>query len=438
MAGSAVDVTEASEAETRLKQHVDAGADTLDRLSTALAIFGPDQRLNFYNRAYLQLWGLDRTWLETRPNQGEILDRLRELRRLPEQRDFRAWKAQQLKLFDNADSALEQQWHLSGGTTLRVCVQAHPMGGLTVLYEDVTDRLRLEGQFATMTKVQKATLDTLQEGVAVFGPDARLKLYNAAFTHIWRLEADELIGEPHLNRIVEACAARFGPDRAWDLVRQGVASAAPERRREWDKVERSDGKLISLALAPLPDGATLASFADVTDRARIETALRERNEALIAADTLKTQFVQRVSYEFRTPLNSILGFAELLKAGTPGPLTDKQREYIDAVAAASNALRNLINGILDLSQIEAGAMQLDLEKLDLYELLSSVADRSRDMAARMKLTLKLDCAPGAGTFVGDRQRLDQVLSNLLSNALNNTPAPARSRSKVRSWTTTCA
>ena len=244
--GVAEDVVSLAEAEARVQQHEDAHADTLDRLATAVAIFGPDRRLTFYNRAYVRLWQLSETWLDGRPTEGEIVDRLRELRRLPEQPDFRAWKNEHLKLFEKADDHPEELWHLPGGKTLRVVAQPHPFGGLNFLYEDVSDQLRLESSYNTLIKVQKATLDTLREGVAVFGPDGRLKLHNAAFARIWRLDPGELAQEPHLKRIAEACAARFGLDRVWETVTAGVTAAAPERRREYGEVERSDGTIISL------------------------------------------------------------------------------------------------------------------------------------------------------------------------------------------------
>ncbi|MSP94642.1 MAG: PAS domain-containing sensor histidine kinase [Alphaproteobacteria bacterium] len=421
VAGCAIDVTALAEAEARLQQHIDAHADTLDRLVTAVAVFGPDRRLSFYNQAYVRLWGLSETWLDAHPTEGEILDRLRELRRLPEQPDFRAWKQQRLKIFEERDHQTEELWHLPGGKTLRICVQSHPFGGLVLLYEDVSDRLRLESSYNTLIKVQKATLDTLQEGVAVFGPDGRLKLFNAAFARIWRLEAADLAGEPHLKRIADACAARFGTDRVWEGVLSSVTSAAPERHREWGEIERSDGVIVSLSLAPLPDGATLASFADVTDRFRIESALRERNEALEASDKLKSEFVKRVSYELRTPLNSIVGFAQLLKDGTPGALNARQGEYVEAIGKASETLRVLINDILDLSQIESGAMDLDFQKVDLYWLLSTMAGQMREWTARLGLGLTLDCREDTGVFVGDARRLKQVVFNLLSNAFKYTP-----------------
>ncbi|HXI99707.1 MAG TPA: ATP-binding protein [Micropepsaceae bacterium] len=421
VAGAALDVTDVAEAETRLQRHIDAHSDMLHALTTAVVIFGPDQRVNYYNHAFVRLWGLSEVWLESRPRHGELLDRLRELRRLPEQPDFRAWKQLRTRMFERRDNHPEELWHLPSGQTLRVTARPHPMGGVVILYDDVSTQLRLESSYNTLIKVQKATLDALHEGVAVFGLDGRLKLYNAAFARIWRLESDELSGEPHLKRIAESCAARLGGDRSWEIVISSVTSAAAERNREWREIERSDGTVIALNIAPLPDGATLLSFADVTDRFRIESALRERNEALEASDNLKSEFVKRMSYELRTPLNSIVGFAQMMKGGITGPLNERQSEYVEAIVAASDTLRNLVSGVLDLSQIEAGAMELELERLDLYLLLFGVAEHAREWAAKIGLTFILDCKEDAGQFVADSRRLKQVVFNLISNALKYTP-----------------
>lgn len=421
IAGSALDVTALYDAEAKLKQHVEVHADTLDKLAAGVAIFGPGKKLTFHNRAYAHLFDLDEVFLASDPGVGEILDRLREARRLPEQSDFRAWRQEHLKKFERMGEIPDEMWHLPNGTALRVAAQRHPLGGTIFLYEDVSSRLQLESSYNTLIKAQKATLDTLQEGIAVFGPDGRLKLYNTAFANLWRLDATELAAEPHLKRIAETCAARFGSDRAWEIVSATVNSAAPERQRDWGEVERSDGTMISLSISQLPDGATLTTFADATDRFRIETALRERNEALEAAGNLKTEFVKRVSYELRTPLNSIIGFAELLKAGTPGPLTSKQAEYIEDIVASSTGLRTLINNVLDLSEFDTGAMHLDLVELDLFRLLESVATPVRDWTERLGLTFELDCKQDAGVFAGDSRRLKQVVFNLVSNAIKYTP-----------------
>src|SRR5205823_6267283 len=148
--GSAIDVTEAAAAEATLQQHIDAHVDTLDKLATAVAIFGRDRELVFYNRAFAALWGLPETWLDTHPSDDEVLDRLREARKLPEQRDYQAWKRARLSAYDQAErQASEETWHLPTGKTLRVVTQPHPFGGLIFLYEDVTEKLALESAYNT-------------------------------------------------------------------------------------------------------------------------------------------------------------------------------------------------------------------------------------------------------------------------------------------------
>src|SRR5690606_1873527 len=130
------------------------------------------------------------------------------------------------------------------------------------------------------------------------------------------------------------------------------------------RLERIDGSVVDCATVPLPDGATLVCFQDVTDTVNVERVLRERNDALVVADELKNDFVHHVSYELRTPLTNIIGFAHLLHDPATGPLTHKQREYLGYISSSSAALLAIINDILDLASIDAGAMQLDLVPVD--------------------------------------------------------------------------
>jgi len=419
--GAAVDVTDTAAAEARLQQHADAHADTLDRLQTAVAIFGRDQKLTFYNKAFIKLWGLPESFLDKHPSDGEVLDRLRETRKLPEQRDFQAWKRSRLALYQEGlrEKPSEEPWHLPNGQTIRVVTQPHPFGGLTFLYEDVTARLTLESDYNTLIKVQSATLDTLSEGVAVFGPDGKLKLRNAAFARIWEFDGEDLDGEPHLRTIAALSRDRFGDCQIWDQLIQAIVAGAAAR--DLGDVERSDRSVLSLSTSPLPDGATLVTFNDVTDRFRIENALRDRNEGLEAADRLKSDFIKHVSYELRTPLNTILGFSEHLASGMPGALNSQQEEYIQAIVSGGNTLKNLVNDILDLALVESGALRLELERIDLNELIGDVATHAREWAAKMGLALEVNVPPQAGVFLADARRLRQIVFNLLSNAFKYTP-----------------
>ncbi|HET7083487.1 MAG TPA: PAS-domain containing protein [Rhizomicrobium sp.] len=418
--GTALDVTDVTAAEARLQQHADAHADTLDKLQTAVAIFGRDQKLSFYNKAFVKLWGLPEGFLDKHPSDGEVLDRLREARKLPEQRDYPAWKRARLELYRDGsrEKSGEETWHIPGGQTIRVVSQPHPFGGLTFLYEDVTAGLTLQSDYNTLVKVQSATLNTLSEGVAVFGPDGKLKLHNAAFSRIWEFEADDLEDEPHVRTIAALSRDKFGDSVIWDQLIQAIVQGASAR--DLGDVERSDRSILSLATSPLPDGATLVTFKDVTDRFRIESALRDRNEGLEAADRLKSDFIKHVSYELRTPLNTILGFSEHLASGAPGPLNSQQEEYVQAIVAGGNTLKSLVNDILDLALVESGALRLELERINLHELITDIAAHARDWAAKAGLSLEAEVAQD-GVFLADSRRLRQIVFNLLSNAFKFTP-----------------
>jgi signal transduction histidine kinase len=423
--GSAVDVTDVSNAEAKLQQHVDANADTLDKLATAVAIFGRDQKLNFYNRAFLRLWNLPDGWLDTHPTAGEILDRLREARRLPEQRDYQAWKRHWLSMFEApSEQHPEDLWHLPDGKTLRIVPQPHPFGGLTFVFEDVTEKLSLESSYNQLIKVQSATLDTLQEAVAVFGPDGRMKLHNAAFQRVWDMEPAELSGEPHVSRIAQDCIRRFGDEGEWQKLVAAISSGSA-RQRDWGEIERNDDSILSVSLAPLPDGATLVTFADVTDRFRIESALRDRNEALEAADQLKSDFVHHASFLFRDPLNAVRGFADMLASGVAGPLSDKQNEYARDILAAAEKLSEVTSDILDLAMIDSGTMRLELARVDLYELLQRVSEPLRAHSESLDIAFTLDVRPDIGQVVVDPRRVSQIVFNLLSNAFRFTPREGR-------------
>ena len=197
--GFAFDRTDVEIAETELRRHVSAHAEVLEGIGAAVAIYGADQRLKFFNAAFAILWGLEAEWLAAEPSFGDVLERLRERRRIPEHADFRAFKRERLQLFTSLIHRQQELMHLPDDRTLLLSISPHPFGGLTFIYENVTDRLALERSCNTLTQVRRATLDNLFEGVAVYGSDGRLKLHNPAYLKIWGLSQDDVAGEPHIG-----------------------------------------------------------------------------------------------------------------------------------------------------------------------------------------------------------------------------------------------
>ena len=424
-AGIGTDATEAESMRGALARLVDAHRRTLDQLPIGVASFDAKQRLTFYNAAYRALWDFDAVYLDQGPTDSALIEELRAAGKLPEQldfRNFRAWKAQLHEAY-RANDPKEHIWHLAGGRTVRVVTTPNPDGGVTYLFHDVTERLELERRFEEMIRVQGETLDNLAEGVAVFASDGRLRLSNPAFAAMWQLDAAALAERPHIETITALCRPLHGGHPLWQSVREAV-TAMDGRTAVAGRLERRDGSVVDCSTVPLPGGATLVAFHDVTDSVNVERALRERNEALEDADRIKISFVHHVSYELRSPLTNIIGFVHLLADPTTGPLAPKQREYLDYITVSSNTLLALINNILDLATIDAGRMQLSLGSVDIRNAMQAAAEGVQDRLVSAGLVLDIRATPDIGSFVADAARLRQILFNLLANAVSFSPGGA--------------
>jgi signal transduction histidine kinase len=421
--GFARDLTDLEAAETELKRHVAAHAAVLERVAVAIAIYGADRRLSFFNNAFAQLWRLEEDWLLAQPLIEEVMERLRERRRLPEVADFRAFRRQLVAQFTSLIAPQEELLHLPDERTLRLVVSPHPLGGLVYAYEDVTDRLALERSYNTLIAVQRETLDHLYEGIAVFGSDGRLKLSNPAYVTLWDLTQDDLVSEPHVGQLADKFRRFLDDGTDWSERKARLIARLTADRAASTTLNRRDGSVLQAVTVPLPDGNTLLSYLDVTDTTRVENALRERTEALEAAGRLKSEFLANVSYELRTPLTSITGYAEMLTNQTyAGALTPRQLEYSQHILESAQQFTRLVDDILDLATIEAGYMELDTSDVDIHALLSSVLTLQQAQARNLGLRLEFDCPTTIGTVPGDERRLKQVVFSLVSNALKFTPA----------------
>jgi signal transduction histidine kinase len=418
-AGMAIDRTEVAAMRAELSRMIEAHRRVLDQLATGVAIFDVDRKLTFYNAAFRSLFELDAGFLDQTPTDSAVLDRLRSAHKLPEEQDFRQWKQQLYEAY-RATEPQEHTWYLPDGRTLRVVTTPNPEGGVTYLYDDVTESLDLHRRYDAMIKVQSETLDHLAEAVAVFGSDGRVRLHNPAFQRMWKLSAEALDQHPHVEQVTAWCQALHDDGAVWRSLRAAV-TAIDGREPIAASIERRDGATINMTTMPLPDGATLVTFQDVSDTVNVERALRERNEALEAADRIKIDFVHHVSYELRSPLTNIIGFAHFLGDPAFGPLNDKQREYLGYITASTNALLALINNILDLATIDAGAMTLNLAEVDIRAAMQAAAEGVQDRLKTDNLKLEIRSASGIGSFTADERRLRQILFNLLSNAVGFSP-----------------
>src|SRR5690606_36712653 len=398
------------------------------------------RELTQFNAAYANLWRLDRKFLTPGLDERAILDKLRTEGMLPNQVDYHNWRARHLESYERKTPFEADPWHLRGGRQIKVIsAPAGPNGGVIYVFEDLTERLELESTNKAFTNVLRETIMALNEAVAVFGTNGRLTLSNPQLSKLWKLPMNELGANPHIDQLADASGHAIPEDGAtiWRDLKRTIIDLNPTRTDRTGRINRSDGRLIDYAITRLPDGQTMMTFLDVTESASYSKVLKERNDALMAADTLKDAFVENVSYELRSPLTNIIGFADLLAnsegGGDGGSLTPKQREYLDYIRASSVTLGVLIDNILDLASVDAGIAELKPERQDVSALVEKARaglTASFPEVSGEAPNLVVDIEPGLPEFIADGTRMVQVLYNLLSNAARFSPPGGEIRLSV--------
>jgi signal transduction histidine kinase len=420
VAGFAIDIQDLEDARFELAQHVDSQRELADRMTAGVVQFDVDRTLSFFNQPFAVMAQLEPDWLSERPEFDRLLERMRESGRLPEVRDFPAWKAERREWFTSTAEVISEDWILASGDHWRIVAQPLPDGGVRMIVEDRTEQVRLASSRDTLLRVRTATFDNLFEAISVFASDGRLYLWNKRFSEVWKLDEQWLSEHPRVDELVPAMARRLVNPNAAAQVREMVRSTTSGRRSGSGRVSMSDGRHFEYAAVPLPDGNALFTMVDVTDSSRIESALRERATALEEADRVKTDFVANMSYELRTPLTSIGGFAEMLAAGYAGKLAPAAADYVAAILESVERLAKLIDDVLDLTQGDRRGVVLEKERIDMAGLVKAATDSLAGKAAEKKQKLNLSVDPSTGGVIGDSRRLRESIEHVLRNSVSYT------------------
>ena len=413
------DVSALENLSDEMKRMMRAHSETLDQISTAVAIFGADQKLKFANQAFAMLWPLDTVFLESEPSHTLLLDRLREEGIIAEKPDWRGWKDELFSAYRSGEPS-QQIWNLPDGRTLRVLASPHPQGGVTWLFENLTEKINLERRYNTLIEMQGETLDHLSEGVAVFGPDGRVRLSNPALARLWSLPQELMVEGTHIAKLQAECAPQTKSD-AWSTFSAFITGFTETRDAISGRMDLLNGIVLDYALVPLPNSQTMMTFVNVTDTVNVTRALQEKNEALTSADRLRSEFVRHVSYELRTPLTNIMGFSDVLRNELYGPLNPRQHEYLEHISTESDALLNIVNDILDLAKLDAGIMELDIQQVDIADAMNYATERTKERLGERPVVIEEKIDSGLTAFSADPLRLRQIFVSVLSNAANFAP-----------------
>lgn len=423
--GYAIDITEIEEAEKKIQQADRSHAEVLNYLSTPLAIYGADTRLEFFNSAYRTMFEHDENWLMTKPSIGEVMEALREKRKIPEFTNFQAHKRSRIELFNTLMEPQHEILHQPDGVTYRLVIAPTPDGGLVYLYDNLTDKLSLERRYNTLTAVQKETIDHLYEGIIVFGTDYRLRLSNPAMEYIWGLKPSNREVGIHINEILKVVSRQFKDSRQSKAWRTKMLDIISRRNPERQRISLKKDKMLEYSYVPLPDGSHLLSFIDISDTWRFEKSLKERNQTLEREDRLKSDFISHVSYELRSPLNTIAGFSEIMLNQYFGKLNEKQLDYCKGISESTDRLMNLINDMVDLASIESGKLTLNYQDVQVENLLNSVLVLVQNRANDQGLELVVENNVASEVLRIDLRRIKHGLFNLLTNAIKFTPNGGR-------------
>jgi PAS domain S-box-containing protein len=278
----------------------------------------------------------------------------------------------------------------------------------------------LEAQF-------RGLLEAAPDAMVIVNPDGRIVLLNRHAETLFGYSRTELLGQP--VEILMPMRFREGHPTA----RAGYFHDPRPRPmgRDLDLYARSkDGKEfpaeISLSPMETEEGTFVtAAIRDVTHRRRLAQELDEQYRRVLEASRLKSEFLANMSHELRTPLNAIIGFTELIVDERLGPVASTQKEYLKDILDNARHLLQLINGVLDLANVESGRMDFHPEAVSVSVLASEAIEMLEGLASRKRIAVTVAIDPAASEVVLDPTKLKQVFYNYLSNALKFTPDEGR-------------
>ncbi len=313
--------------------------------------------------------------------------------------------------------------------------------GINGAVQDITDRKIAEEKIDASEKRLSLIFDTVSDVVFLLSvePDDcyRFASMNQAFLSVTGLTRDQIVGK----RVEDVL-----PENNHVITKARYKQAIQENRTmKWEEeFAYPTGKLIGeVAITPFFDNTGVCTYLvgsvhDITENRRVEKEIRELNEVLEqrvadrtaqleeakvraeSADRMKSAFLATMSHELRTPLNSIIGFTGMILMKLVGPLEPEQEKQLNMVQDSARHLLDLINDVLDISKIEAGQFQLVHEPYNLQDSFKKCIDITNPLARKKDLMLSTSISPEIGNMIGDRRRVEQIILNLLSNALKFT------------------
>lgn len=415
------DLSEYEKLQQEIKHLAKSTHEILEVVSLPVIIYNNKKQVEFFNNPFIKMFELDPAWLETKPTFSEVLEELRAKRKMPDTEDFQTYKARRLACFNNLLDPIEDIAYYPDGRTVRMVTAPYHNGGLMITLNDITDWLTLERRYNTLLAVHRQVADNLFEGLAVFGTDNKLQLYNSAFCKMWKYKEEELIPPPHLDAVIEKIKSRIDYqhyDSSWDNFKHRIRAKIIDRASNKEgRIKLYDDIVYDFSSTPLPDGSCLLTFLDVSDRYRIEKNLLERSEALELAHGVKSEFSSMIHQGIKYPLRRILlSFTDMLEQKY-GDLNPKYKDRLKNSWQEVDHILRFIENANDLASIESKNIHLNREKVNIIQAIEDVKTTLFSSALEKQVLILCEYTAEDITMDADLRRLKQVFFNLLRNAI---------------------
>ncbi|WP_340818451.1 PAS domain S-box protein [Methanolobus sp. WCC4] len=287
--------------------------------------------------------------------------------------------------------------------------------GILLNYHDITERKRAEDFLLESERKFRNYIESAPYGIFVIDKNGNYLEVNRTACELTGYEEDELTKMNMLDLIAAESSIRAS--YSFDELKiTGYTSAELRFKHKDGSVFwiRRDGTRLS-------DTGYILFITDITEKKKVEHSLIEAKMLAEENSRIKSEFLANMSHELRTPLNSVIGFSDLLGVTIKEDITEKQLGYINHINKSGRHLLELINDILDISKIEAGKMELELERLHASEVLNEVRESVLPLAQKKNITIRIPENHNNGEIIADRLKLQQIMLNLLSNAIKFTP-----------------
>ena len=359
--GFAKNITQIKMLEREAKKQNNTYQNLIDSLSSAITIYDTNKKLVFYNNAFSRLTGISQAFLDKNPSYSDVLDRMHENRKLPEQANFKKFKENQLDLFTNLLETHNEFYYLPDGSALMVVMIPNGIDGLLFSYEDITDKLTLEQSYNTATNTLQTALNHVSEGLAVYGENGRIKLYNKQFMKIWGLNKHYLSSKPHIAEILNKISEKHKIAK-WNSFKTKEILAITNHITTPATIKIDPDRIIKRNITKLPDGSVMASYNDITDSSLLEMSLRERNNLLSDLSHFRSKLIQSLAQEITTPINTIHMLAESTSQNISTKDYACSANTVQKIIEESTNLTATVQNITKLSLLEA-----ELPNLPMYE-----------------------------------------------------------------------